>query len=521
LLDGERNVSTQEPDPGEPDDFARTDLRTGQPAPERSQRLAGRNLLGRLIAQITVPRAVVAGIATLTLAALVATQLGYTQRLIDSVRYRIQMVGVPELTETTIAPQPAAHLATANWEKIPLPAPASQLNDFSADPTDPESLLVCGFSSLETPTIHGEITPRGPIAIWLTRDAGKTWSRSQALAITGTYCQISRAPDAPQRLTVAIQRPAPIDPRCSEYNVLLSDDNGANWRATPTSYALLDNVVDFCSHYAFMVRGRLYLYSSWSTASPGEIVNDLNISLAHSDDGGHHWSEAGGDTAQYLNFRSMLLADGTIVTVRWPPQQGGPENSSSLWTSRDRGDSWRPLNQLQGIVPDQALAPFGAQSTIAATDRPLYLSITSHVPSLLLYLKAAQIVDNHHWAYLPPLPVKGMSADHIGITNILGVTASGKLLTFGVNPQTGIQADKPLEEQFDQQWLWSWDPHAARWMSLAPPLPVAWKWCSDGCWRASLAQSATSQQTILSVRGYVSENNANELYRLSLPAEIA
>ena len=48
-----------------------------------------------------------------------------------------------------------------------------------------------------------------------------------------------------------------------------------------------------------------------------------------------------------------------------------------------------------------------------------------------------------------------------------------------------------------------------------------WKACSDGCWRASLAQSVASQQTILWVRGYVSENNANELYRLSLPAEIA
>ncbi len=127
------------------------------------------------MAQITLPREMVAAIATLILAALVATQLGYTQRLIDAARYRIQMIGVPELTETTIAPQPAAHLTTANWEKIPLPAPTSQINDFSADPTDPESLLVCGFSSLETPTIHGEITPRGPIAIWLTHDAGKNW----------------------------------------------------------------------------------------------------------------------------------------------------------------------------------------------------------------------------------------------------------------------------------------------------------------------------------------------------------
>jgi len=71
-------MSTQPSDNGEPDDFARTDLRTGQPAPERSQRLVNRDLLGGLTAQVTLPRAVIAAIATLVLAAMVATQVGYT-----------------------------------------------------------------------------------------------------------------------------------------------------------------------------------------------------------------------------------------------------------------------------------------------------------------------------------------------------------------------------------------------------------------------------------------------------------
>ena len=188
-------MSTQETDNGEPDDFARTDLRTGQPAPARSRQTIDRALLDRLRAQVTLPRAVVTTIVALILAALVATQLGYTQRLIDSVRYRIQMAGVPELTEMTIAPQPATYLTTANWAKIALPAPASQINDFSADPTDPQSLLVCGLSSLDTPTIHGEMTPRGPVAVWLTHNAGKTWIQSQAPVISGMYCWISRAPE--------------------------------------------------------------------------------------------------------------------------------------------------------------------------------------------------------------------------------------------------------------------------------------------------------------------------------------
>jgi hypothetical protein len=181
-------VSTQESDTGEQDEFARADLRTGQPATERSRRLADRHVLCRLVAQVTPPRAAVAAIATLILATLAATQIGYTQRLLDAARYRIQRFGAPELTGTTRAAQPAAHLATANWEKSPLPAPASQINAFSADPTVPQSLLVCGLSSLDTPTINGEKSPRSPVAIWFTRDAGKTWSQSQAPAITGTFC---------------------------------------------------------------------------------------------------------------------------------------------------------------------------------------------------------------------------------------------------------------------------------------------------------------------------------------------
>jgi hypothetical protein len=513
-------MSTQATDNGEPDDFARTDLRTGQPAPERSRQTIDRDLLDRLAAQITVPRAAIVAIVALILAALVATQLGYTQRLIDSVRYRIQMVGVPELTETTIAPQPAAHLTTANWEKIPLPASANQINDFSADPTDPESLVVCGHSSLEKSPIQGEVTPRGPVWLWLTHDAGKTWWRSQWPPIAGTYCWINRAPDDPQRLTFLTEHPSPIKPRCSEYDMLLSDDGGATLRPTPAPYVATEDAVRYCSHGAFIVRGRLFLYTNWST---GQAVSDSQTSLAYSDDGGRHWSEISDDAAQFLHTRLTTLADGTLLTVRWPPKQEdqeNQENQGALWASPDRGDSWRPLSTLQGIVPIEALTPFGATSASAAAERPLYFSAGSFIQSPMLYLKAAEIVDNRHWAYLPPLPAPGTSADHIGITSILGVTASGKLLAFGVNPQTGVQTDKPPEEQFDQQWLWSWGPHAQRWTSLAPPLPVAWKWCADGCWRASLAQSATSQQTVLWVRGYVSENGENALYCLTLPLEI-
>jgi hypothetical protein len=509
----------REAEPIEPDEFARTDLRTGRPTPERSRQVMERSLLRWFSVSFTPSRAVVAAIAALTLAALVATQLGYTQRLLDAARYRIQMVGVPELTETTIAPQSAAYLSMANWETIPLPAPASQIFDYSADPSDPATLAVCGISSPDMPTIHGDMTQRGPVWIWYTHDAGKTWSRGQWPPMTGTRCWLNRAPDDSHWLTLLIEHPAPTGPRCSEYDLLLSDDSGVTWRPTPMIFSATEDAVQFCSHGSLIVRGRVFLYTSWST---GQAEPEFHTALAHSDDGGRHWSEADGDMAQYLNFRSTLLVDGTLVTVRSAPQQDNPENTSTLWASTDTGDSWRPLSTLQGVVPDEALPSFGAQSAHATTVRPLYLPVTTHIPSRLLRLKAAQIVDDRHWAYLPPLPAPGTSVDHAGITSILGVTGSGKLLAFGVNPQTGIQTDKPLEEQFDRQWLWSWDAQASRWTSLAPPLPVAWMSCSDGCWQASFSRDAAGQHTVLWTRGFVSENHTNDaLYRLSLPAEVA
>jgi hypothetical protein len=501
-------MSAWEPESSEPDEFARTDLRTGLPALERPRRSLGRGFWRRLRAHVTLPRAVITTIAAIASAAIVATQVGYTQRLIDATRYRVNLLGVPELTETTIAPQRVAYLTTAGWERIPLPAPAHQIKTFSADPAVPASLLVCGLSRVNAPTVNGKITPRGPIGVWLTHDAGKTWSRGLTPEIVGTFCWISRAADAPQRLALLIEHPATIAPRCAEYNILLSDDNGVNWRVTPAVYAPVADEVEYCSHFAFIARERLYLHTNWTTSSSGQTTPDLNTSLARSDDGGRHWSEVSGDLAQYLSFRATFLPDGTIITARWPTPQEEPEDTSVLWASTDIGDTWRPLSVLLGIVAQDVIASLGARSARATADQPLYL-------------KAAQIIDDRHWAFLPPLPVKGASVDHVGITNILGATASGKLLAFGVGPMADVTAFRLPDEDFAQQWLWSWDPRAARWTSLAPPLPVPWKRCSDGCWQATFVRSPSSQGTVLWVRGVVSENGDDELYRFSVPAEIA
>jgi hypothetical protein len=138
----------------------------------------------------------VASVAALSIAALLATQLGYTQKLLDAARYRLEMFGVPDLSEVAIAPQPVAYLTTAGWERIPLPAPANQILSFSADPVDSASLVACGWSppvARDSAWAYAD----GPMVVWFTHDGGITWSRAQAPEAIGSSCWLTRASDAP------------------------------------------------------------------------------------------------------------------------------------------------------------------------------------------------------------------------------------------------------------------------------------------------------------------------------------
>jgi hypothetical protein len=306
-----------------------------------------------------------------------------------------------------------------------------------------------------------------------------------------------------------------------DYSLLLSNDDGATWRAAPTVYAPINEVVNYCGHSMFMVGARLFLGAIWSNLSPGQPVRDFNESLARSEDGGRHWQAISGDSARFLSGRPTVLTDGTIITTPWPTSREASEDQSVLWTSADEGDTLRPFTVLRGISSQRVIAPFGALTARRDTSHPLYLSFAESIPSRLLLMRVAQITDDRHWAYLPPLPAPGTSGEHVGVMSILGETASGKLLVYGVSPTSGVVAARIPDEDFPQQWLWSWDPREARWTSLGPPLPVAWKTCSDHCWQASFSRGAAGQRTVLWVRGYVSEDGGDDLYRLSLPAEIA
>ena len=77
--------------------------------------------------------------------------------------------------------------------------------------------------------------------------------------------------------------------------------------------------------------------------------------------------------------------------------------------------------------------------------------------------------DFTHWTLVPPIPVKGTSALRSGVYNTLGMTADGRLLALGPDPQEGVP---PLPDHTGQvsgppPALWAWNTHSGRW-ELAP-----------------------------------------------------
>src|SRR5262249_38536071 len=126
-------------------------------------------------------------------------------------------------------------------------------------------------------------------------------------------------------------------------------------------------------------------------------------------------------------------------------------------------------------------------------------------------------------AFLPPLPVPGASAAHLGIIRVLAETSSGMLLALGVDPEQGMQVPggdaAPAPDLYRQQWLWAWDPRRSQWTVFDSPLPEPWERCTGTCWEGFLAVASDSMSTgtYLWVRG--SGTGTTQLYRIFLPVE--
>jgi hypothetical protein len=67
---------------------------------------------------------------------------------------------------------------------------------------------------------------------------------------------------------------------------------------------------------------------------------------------------------------------------------------------------------------------------------------------------------------------------------------------------------------FARQWLWEWDPRAARWSLITPALDAPWPQCSDGCWSAFVMHEGATEN--LWLHGWDWQGNTL-FYRIRLP----
>jgi hypothetical protein len=131
--------------------------------------------------------------------------------------------------------------------------------------------------------------------------------------------------------------------------------------------------------------------------------------------------------------------------------------------------------------------------------------------------------DLTRWTPLPPLPVKGTSAEDTGVYQVLGLSGDGRLLVVGADPDAGVP-ESPAGVGGPPPRLWAWNTHTKRWEIAQVRVP-----CQDAqaCTLYSVSASAvvgaagTLQGTMFWLTGVVqavgSQAPPQTFYRLFLP----
>ena len=462
----------------------------------------------------------VVGCVLLALTVLVAT--GTAGGLWQWAQFAWLQHNTPTITRAALTAQPAARRALpGGWsQQPPLTLPNPDVSSYIPTPGDPNTFYGC--SGLQTTATGGKQV--GPLIFWFTHDAGEHWTSIRLPGTRVTYCDVTFASDTSGRLILQGQ----FYGGCTDIMAYISADGGVTWQAIPSFPAAPPPDAD-CGFSALPSGRHIYFYYNYTTRTgpPDKRVSVNHLTYWRSDDGGQSWKRLDqnrppGDTGF---FYPRLLDDGETlflaVNTFDPGSQGNPTNEQSwLWVSRDAGDSWQPLADFKDILIQNILPQPDGRALAPTQAHPLYLVSEAGVPSRYLRIQLAQMTDPHHWEPLPPLPIAGASPAHLGITSVLTTTPSGRLIVFGLGPDSHIpSSDEPMidTQQLARQWLWEWDAQASRWTLLAPTLDAPWPTCSDHCWNgwitpASGSDAAASME--LWVRAFDGETASWKTYSI-------
>ncbi|HKS69599.1 MAG TPA: hypothetical protein VJQ45_04230 [Ktedonobacterales bacterium] len=395
---------------------------------------------------------------------------------------------LPAAPTQVVTAKPPVTLAGGAWQQIALPVARALEGDYAVSPADPATIYAC-FSNATPNMESGQMIP-GPISVWVTHDTGRHWGTVGLPPLTGLTCHLSLARGAPNRIGLLVEGVGNARQACDTDSIYLSDDGGTHWRTIPYQPASEAGVVsEGC--LLTVTRDAVYIYSSWLTGEPGS--GGVQVSAwQRTTDTGQTWRRLDGAFgAQTLSMPWEVGASDTFIASVWV-MPGASDHA--LWITHDGGTSWQVLGPLPPDTGTFALPPQSSGQTGASSDYPIYALRGEQVPAQFFHLAAYESADGHTWVLLPPLPVPGATALRGGMLNVLGVDAAGRLYTLGAGTAGGVPSDSSQQgPDLSRQWLWIWDPSAARWERFPTPLAAPWPPnCGTPCWSGAISAGPAS-----------------------------
>jgi hypothetical protein len=439
------------------DDLKHPDARGNVPAPGWMKRLSPRGKLARAL--IVAVAVIVALVVLLPRPALTLPP-------------QITRLLTPAPTQTSM---PGRFIAD-QFEQVPMPpVPGAMTTFITPSPRDTNTAFTCATPT-QPDAASGPVS--GEVSLWVTHDVGQTWSRVALPTTVGTYCDLASAGDGSRRLTLTVanyslDQPAPP---CAHSRYFLSEDDGATWRALQhTTLAPPDYADGFCNLWA---TARHLFMTSYFDRSNDQNGSSQSVSfLERSDDDGRTWQRAdeGLPDGAGRGYAQPLDATGETLVTLDTRYDAGALIQSDVWMSADAGASWRRAESARFPTPPRGSGPIGGFITeahlgaLAGAPQACHCVFGVSWPNGF----AREIIGQHlylshdlsRWTPLPPIPVKGTSAERSGVYQLLGLTGDGRLLVLGADPEDGVPALPDHNGQISGRdpALWAWNTHTGRW----------------------------------------------------------
>ncbi|GER90404.1 hypothetical protein KDW_45660 [Dictyobacter vulcani] len=388
--------------------------------------------------------------------------------------------------------QPVSHPAriamTNTWEALALPVKGAHLEAYAVSPANPQTIFICLSSQ------------SSQLEFWQTHDNGQHWAQVVLPGgLSGTTCSLSIDRAQPQRIALAVQTTGN-----NQLHLYLSNNGGTSWQHI--THSVPASVINQQEASVSLHMQHIYLWYSYG----GGQNSPQRAMLERSDDNGQSWTRADTAFGTSSMFFAPIIGQGENLAILVQPVSTNKHASSTLWTSNDSGHSW----QQGKTVPPQVQAYLQQSPSWPSTATPFYALAYEQLPSNLYQLQIVQSANGQQWSGIPGLPVAGTNQKKSGLLQVLGVTDTGQMLAFGVDPNVGLPVPTGTRQSTKNVWLWIWNPGTARWSVLSKPLEhTTDESCAALCWNTQLMSTAQHTSYLYAYH----QGEQDWLYRLRLP----